>query len=161
MQSFCCAIFSLSLALANAANVVRIISSTSGCVVVRKTDPLKLRQLRRAKHGVVANEDRRIHFRITVLARMQVEHELCERALQPRERPFSTTKRAPDNLEAVSKSMRPSASPISKCSLVGSPSRAICRNVCGVFQHCSSRPRHRAHSRAACWEFRRAPYQGR
>ena len=37
-------------------------------------------------------------------------------------RPSSTTKRAPDSFAAASKSMRPSASPISKCSLGLNPS---------------------------------------
>ena len=49
---------------------------------------LEFRQLRRAEHGVVANEQRRVHFRVAVLVRVQVDHELTERALQPREAAF-------------------------------------------------------------------------
>ena len=36
--------------------------------------------------------------------------------------PFSTTKRAPESFAAASKSIRPSASPISKCSFGLKPS---------------------------------------
>ena len=69
--------------------------------------------------------------------------------------PFSTTKREPDSFAAVSKSIRPSASPISKCSfgasraLRGSPTRARSRR-------CRARRRRPARRRAAGWGSRRA-----
>ena len=47
---------------------------------------LELRKLCRAEHGVVPDEQRRVHFRIAVLGRVQVEHELGERPLEPRQR---------------------------------------------------------------------------
>ena len=46
----------------------------------------KLRQLRSAEHGVVAHEQWRVDLGIAVLARMQVEHELGERAFETRQR---------------------------------------------------------------------------
>ena len=45
----------------------------------------ELRQLRRAEHRLVAHQERRRHLRVAVLARVQVEHELPERPLQPGE----------------------------------------------------------------------------
>ena len=48
----------------------------------------ELRQLRRAEHGVVAHQHRRLDLGIAVLHRVQVQHELLERARQPRERPL-------------------------------------------------------------------------
>ena len=46
---------------------------------------LELRQLRRAEHGRIAHQDRRRHLQIPVLLRVQVEHELAQRPLQPGE----------------------------------------------------------------------------
>ena len=45
----------------------------------------KLRQLRRTEHRVVAHQQRRIDLGIPVLACMQIEHELSERTLEPRQ----------------------------------------------------------------------------
>ncbi len=76
----------------------------------------ELRQLCRAEHRLVAHQQRRIDLRVAESRRrVQVEHEGGERALQPRQAPFNTTKRAPEIFAAVSKSIRPNASPISKC----------------------------------------------
>ena len=44
----------------------------------------EFRQLRGAEHHLVAHQQRRRHLRVAMLARVQVEHELPERALQPR-----------------------------------------------------------------------------
>ena len=46
---------------------------------------LEFRQLRRAEHGLVAHQQRRVHFRVAVLVGVQVDHELAERPLQARE----------------------------------------------------------------------------
>ncbi len=43
----------------------------------------KLRQLRRTEHCLVTNKQRWIHFGVAMLVRVQVEHELPERALEP------------------------------------------------------------------------------
>ena len=45
---------------------------------------LELRQLPRADHRVAVDEERREHFRVTVLARVQVEQEIDQPAFQPR-----------------------------------------------------------------------------
>jgi len=45
----------------------------------------KFWQLRRTKHHLVAHQQRRRDFGIAVLGRMHVEHELRERAVEPRE----------------------------------------------------------------------------
>ena len=42
-------------------------------------------QLRRAEHGGVAHQQRRRDFLIAMLVGVQVEHELGERAFQPRQ----------------------------------------------------------------------------
>ena len=49
---------------------------------------LELRQLRRAEHGVVAHQHRRLDLDIAVFGRVQVEHELFERAREAGERPL-------------------------------------------------------------------------
>ena len=46
----------------------------------------EFRQLRRAEHGLVAHEERRVDLGVAVLGRVQVEHELRQRPLQPRQR---------------------------------------------------------------------------
>src|SRR4051794_369694 len=45
---------------------------------------LKFRELRGADHAIAPDEERRAHLQVTVLARVQVEHELNEGALEPR-----------------------------------------------------------------------------
>src|SRR5262249_21144794 len=45
----------------------------------------KFWQLRRAEHRLVAHQERRRDFSVTVLGRVHIEHELPERALEPRE----------------------------------------------------------------------------
>ena len=47
----------------------------------------ELRELRGAIHGVVAHQHRRVHLFITVVLGVQVQHELAQRPLQPRQRP--------------------------------------------------------------------------
>ena len=42
-------------------------------------------QLSRAEHRFAAHQQRRIHFRVAVLIGVQIEHELTDRALQPRQ----------------------------------------------------------------------------
>ena len=49
---------------------------------------LEFGKLRGAEHGVVAHEKRRRDLGVTVLAGVQVEHELGESALEPRESPL-------------------------------------------------------------------------
>ena len=44
----------------------------------------EFRQLRRAEHRLVAHNKRWRYFVVSVLARMQVEHELSERAFESR-----------------------------------------------------------------------------
>ena len=51
---------------------------------------LKLRQLRRPDHAIAPHQKRRTHFQVTVLARVQVEHELNQRPLQFRPRADKT-----------------------------------------------------------------------
>ena len=46
---------------------------------------LKLRQLPRAKHHVIAHQQRRIDLGVAVLVGVEIEHELPDRALQPRQ----------------------------------------------------------------------------
>ena len=59
---------------------------------------LKFRQLRRADHAFAPHQKRRAHFEITVLARVQIEHELDERPLQPRARAGKANEPAPAQL---------------------------------------------------------------
>ena len=46
---------------------------------------VEFRQLPRPKHHLVAHQQRRRHLRVAVLGRVQVEHELAERAFEARE----------------------------------------------------------------------------
>ena len=72
----------------------------------------ELRQLARAEQRRIVDEIRHVRLAVAVLARVHVEHELRDRAMQAaRPRPSSTTKRLPDSFAAASKSMRPSFSP--------------------------------------------------
>src|SRR6266403_1429780 len=45
---------------------------------------LELRQLRGADHAIPPHQKRRTDLGIAILARMQIEHELDQRSLQPR-----------------------------------------------------------------------------
>ena len=45
----------------------------------------ELRQLPRAEHHVIAHQQRRIDFGVAVLAGVEIEHELPDRALEPRQ----------------------------------------------------------------------------
>ncbi len=57
-------------------------------VARRKLILTEFRQLRRAEHRLVAHQQRRAHLRVAVRLRMQIEHELRQRALKPRQRAF-------------------------------------------------------------------------
>ena len=43
----------------------------------------KLRQLRCADHAIAPNQKRRTDFGVTMLSRVQIDHEINQRALQP------------------------------------------------------------------------------
>src|ERR1700733_2735340 len=60
----------------------------SSAIADKKLIIEKLRQLRRAEHGRVTHQNRRRDLDIAMFARVQVEHELLERALKPRQRPL-------------------------------------------------------------------------
>src|SRR5439155_24111762 len=56
--------------------------------LARLEEPLReLRELAGPEHGLRAHEMRQPELRVSVLARVQVEHELSERALEVRQRP--------------------------------------------------------------------------
>ena len=104
-----------------------------------------------------------VHLGVAVLAGVQVEHELAERALQPRQR-------ALEDHEARARELRPpprnpsgpSASPISKCCFGAKPMVAAVRgSPSGAARHCRARPRRPARRRAACWGGRRARRRAR
>src|SRR5204862_2643940 len=59
---------------------------------------LELRQLRRPDHTFAPHQKRGAYFEITMLAGVQVEHELDERPLQPRPRARETDEPAPAQL---------------------------------------------------------------
>src|SRR5689334_4785052 len=48
----------------------------------------EFRQLSRTEHGFVTHDQRRIDLGIAMLARMQIDHEIAERALEPGKRAF-------------------------------------------------------------------------
>ena len=56
---------------------------------------LKFRQLRRADHAIAPHEKWRAHFEVAMLARVQIEHEIDQRALQLRARAGETNEPAP------------------------------------------------------------------
>lgn len=58
---------------------------------------LEFRQLVGAEQRFVAHQERHLHFRVTMLGGVQVEHELADGAFQPRQPALSTVKRAPDS----------------------------------------------------------------
>ena len=55
------------------------------CAIAAELIVLELRQLSRAEHHVVTHQQRRIDFGIAMLVGVEIEHELPDRALQPRE----------------------------------------------------------------------------
>ena len=59
-------------------------------VVVAGTELVvaEFRELRRAEHGVVPHQQRRVDLQIAVLARVQVEHVLAERPMEASQRPL-------------------------------------------------------------------------
>jgi hypothetical protein len=58
----------------------------------------ELRQLARADHGIAVDEKRRKDFRVTVLARVQVEQEINQGPFQTRARALVENKSAAGNL---------------------------------------------------------------
>src|SRR5262249_33333612 len=52
----------------------------------------KLRELRSAEHAITPNQKRRTDFGVTMLARMQIDHEIDQRAFQSRASPGETNK---------------------------------------------------------------------
>ena len=70
-----------------------------------KRSSRELRHLAGAVHRLVAHQQRRLHLGVAVLGRVQVEHELAERALEPRELALQHGEAAPDSLAARSKSI--------------------------------------------------------
>jgi hypothetical protein len=65
---------------------------------------------------VVAHQQRRLDFGIAVLGRVQVEHELAERAFQPGKLALEHGEARAGDLGGALEIHQPSASPISKCS---------------------------------------------
>ena len=57
----------------------------TSCFRVKKLIFSKLRQLTGSEHYLAANQERRVHFGVTVLVGMQVEHELRQSAFESRE----------------------------------------------------------------------------
>ena len=85
---------------------------------------LELRQVARAAQRVGVDEERRLDFAIAVLARVQIEHEVDQRARQPRAGAASAPRTARRTSScARSKSRMPSAGPRSQCGF-GSKSNA-------------------------------------
>src|SRR5207245_11551966 len=56
---------------------------------------VKLWELRCSDHAPAAHQKRRAHFFVTMLARVQIEHELDKSSLQPRARAGKTNETAP------------------------------------------------------------------
>src|SRR6266513_3654630 len=54
----------------------------------------KLRKLRRTDHAIAPDQERRADFVVTMLPRMQIDHEIDQRALQPCARTGETNKTA-------------------------------------------------------------------
>ena len=116
---------------------------------------LELRQLRRAEHHLVAHQDRRAHLGVAVLGRVQVEHELGERALEPREAASSAPRSARPT--AWPRSRNPSGRALRRgrnAAWARTRSRAS-RRTCGA-RHCRARPCRPAPRRAAGWGSARA-----
>ena len=80
---------------------------------------LELRQVARCPvSDALLIEERRLDFAIPVLARVQVEHEVDQRARQPRARRRSARKTRAGDLRARARSREmPSAAPRSQCAL--------------------------------------------
>ena len=72
--------------------------------------------MRGAIHGVVFDEDGRIDLGVAAFAGVNVEEQLPERTLKTRESALQNNKSRTEIFDAASKSISPSASPISKCS---------------------------------------------
>ena len=112
----------------------------------------KFRQLGRCRTSLVAHQQRRRDLPVAVVGGMHVDHELAKRALHAGEPALEHDERAPESFAAVSKSMKPSASPSSKCCFGWKHNCAWRRS--GDARHCRAHPcrpapRHSANSDAA------------